>query len=163
MPGHSDAMQGLRAFVTPTAAPSSARPAGPSRETVRRRARHRRPSRPGSRWHRLVVAYRDIDLVSGPRAPGADGGVQDLLLVHVRKVVGRVTFRVCPACATGTITAVEVDGSLVNTGLPTRALAHLRSRYPGLAWSTTLQRRLTRDLFRRMRVLTAADSRCPHG
>ncbi|WP_344360610.1 hypothetical protein [Streptomyces gobitricini] len=158
-------MQGLRALVMPTASPTPAHPARRSRHSVRPRARHRRPSRPGSRWHRLVIAYRDIDFLAGPgpAGGGGGGGLQDLLLVHVRKVVGRVTFRVCSACATGTITAVEVDDSLVNTGLPTRAVAHLRSRYPDLAWSTTLERRLTRDLFRRMRVLTTPESRCPHG
>ncbi|WP_336323019.1 hypothetical protein [Streptomyces lavendofoliae] len=157
-------MQGLRALVMPVASPPPAHLARRRPDPVRRRARHRRPSRPGNRWHRLVVAYRDIDFLAGPNPPDDDGGgVQDLLLVHVRKVVGRVTYRICAACATGTITAVEVDDPLVNSGLPTRAVAHLRSRYPDLAWTTTLQRRLTRDLFRRMRVLATADSRCPHG
>ncbi|MBW5423139.1 N-acetyltransferase [Streptomyces sp. BG9H] len=84
-------------------------------------------------------------------------------MVHVRKVVGRVTYRACAQCAEGVITDVVLDEPFRDSGLGTRALSHLRSRYPGVTWRTTLDRRLNRDLLRRMRVPRAsAAGTCPH-
>ncbi|MFF9853135.1 N-acetyltransferase [Streptomyces litmocidini] len=83
--------------------------------------------------------------------------------MHIRKVVGRVTYRACERCAEGVITEVVLDDPFLGSGLGTRALAHLRSRYPDVRWRTTLDGRLTRDLLRRMRVRPARDGGpCPH-
>ncbi|MBT2530389.1 N-acetyltransferase [Streptomyces sp. ISL-99] len=97
-------------------------------------------------------------------SPAPEGAGQDcLLLVHIRKVVGRVTYQACGQCAEGVITDVVLDEPFRDSGLGTRALSHLRSRYPGVTWRTTLDRRLTRDLLRRMRVPEAsAGGNCPH-
>lgn len=86
-----------------------------------------------------------------------------LLLVHIRKVVGRVTYRACDECAEGVITGVVIDEPFRDCGLGTRALSHLRSRHPGVAWRTTLETRLTRGLLRRMRIpRTAEEGSCSH-
>lgn len=86
-----------------------------------------------------------------------------LLLVHVRKVVGRVTYRTCDLCAEGVVTGVVLDEPFRGCGLGTRALSHLRAQYPDLTWRTTLDNRFTRDLLRRMRIpkATQADG-CSH-
>ncbi|MER7521059.1 N-acetyltransferase [Streptomyces sp. NPDC126499] len=107
------------------------------------------------------MAYREIELLPCP-APEANG--EDcLLLVHIRKVVGRVTYRACDRCAEGVITDLALDEPFLGSGLGTRALSYLRSRYPGVTWRATLDRRFTRDLLRRMRVpMARAGQSCPH-
>ncbi|OKJ45937.1 hypothetical protein AMK27_40150 [Streptomyces sp. CB02009] len=97
--------------------------------------------------------------------PGLSGpGDECLLLVHVRQVVGQVHYRICTDCAQGVITALTLDERFLGSGLGTRALSHLRSRHPGLAWRSTLSMRTTRDLLRRMRIPTVmADTLCAHG
>ncbi|MEU6622018.1 N-acetyltransferase [Streptomyces litmocidini] len=98
-----------------------------------------------------------------PCPDARDDGLACLLLVHVRKVVGRVTYRTCEPCAEGVITEVVLDELFFGSGLGTRALAHLRSRHPDVRWRTTLDDRLTRDLLRRMRVRPVRDTGlCPH-
>ncbi|MFD5145213.1 hypothetical protein [Streptomyces sp. NPDC058401] len=87
-----------------------------------------------------------------PDSVGASEEV--LLLVHVRKVVGEVQYRMCRTCAEAVITGVDMDARFRGTGLDTRALAHLRARHPGLAWHSTLNLRGTRDLLRRSRVVS---------
>ncbi|MER7485506.1 N-acetyltransferase [Streptomyces sp. NPDC126497] len=95
-------------------------------------------------------------------APGA-AGEECLLLVHIRKVVGRVTYRTCEECAKGVITDVVIDGSFRDSGLGTRALSHLRSRYPGVTWRATDGHRLTRDLLHRIRIpRVATEAPCSH-
>ncbi|WP_371237979.1 N-acetyltransferase [Streptomyces pimonensis] len=95
-------------------------------------------------------------------APGA-AGEECLLLVHIRRVVGQVTYRTCEECAEGVITGVIIDASFRDSGLGTRALSHLRSRYPGVTWRATDGHRLTRDLLHRMRIpRAAADDHCSH-
>ncbi len=107
------------------------------------------------------MVYRDIELVQ-PTAPG-ETAVQCLLMVHFRKVVGQVTFEVCRSCGQGLITGLDVAHQFHRSGLGSRALSHLRTRYPGYAWRTTLERRLTRDLMHRMRVFAATGKRrCAH-
>ncbi|WP_240660099.1 hypothetical protein [Streptomyces sp. WAC 01529] len=124
--------------------------------------RHRRSSeRRWGKWHRRFLAYRAIELLPSLSPEGEEKDC--LLLVHIRKVVGRVTYRACAQCAEGVITDVVLDEPFRDSGLGTRALSHLRSCYPGVTWRTTLDRRLTRDLLRRMRVPTAsAAGSCPH-
>ncbi|WP_327686456.1 N-acetyltransferase [Streptomyces sp. NBC_00467] len=108
------------------------------------------------------MAYRDIEMLPSPAPEGT--GLDCLLLVHIRKVVGRVTYQACGQCAEGVITNVVLDEPFRDCGLGTRALSHLRSQYPGVAWRSTFDRRLTRDLLRRMRVPKAsAGGNCPHG
>ncbi|MER7622944.1 hypothetical protein [Streptomyces sp. NPDC126503] len=153
-------MLGLETFTMP-----AVRTRTPERRTGdlprRTEGRHRRSGRRWGRWHRRIVAYRDVRLLSSP-APGGHGE-ECLLLVHVRRVVGRVTYRACARCAEGVITEVVLDPPFRDCGLGTRALSHLRARYPGVTWRTTVNRRLTRDLLRRMRVLrAAAGGTCPH-
>ncbi len=118
--------------------------------------RHRRGA-----WHRRVLAYREVELV--PSQERGTGDTQCLLLVLVRKVVGHVDFRLCASCAEGIITDVLIEKRFHRSGLGTRALSHLRARYPGVVWRTTLDRRVTRDLMRRMRVpRQAGGTRCSH-
>ncbi|MFD3545143.1 hypothetical protein ACFWUW_05900 [Streptomyces sp. NPDC058655] len=128
-----------------------------------RGGRHSRRRGIADRLRRRILAYRHIELLA-PRLPGEAGaGEERLLLVHVRKVVGEVHYRICPACAEGVITVVDIDARFQGTGLDTRALSHLRSRHPGMSWRSTLSLRTTRDLLRRMRIPTAAvDSLCTH-
>ncbi|MFI6037876.1 GNAT family N-acetyltransferase [Streptomyces sp. NPDC051315] len=107
------------------------------------------------------MAYRSIELLPSPALEGT--GEECLLLVHIRKVVGRVAYRACDECAEGVITDVVLDEPFRDCGLGTRALSHLRSQYPGVTWRTTLDKRLTRDLLRRMRIpKTTATGNCSH-
>ncbi|MGW0366682.1 GNAT family N-acetyltransferase [Streptomyces sp. NPDC002990] len=126
-------------------------------------AKHSRRSRLTGRLRRRILAYRAIEFLSThiPHTSGPDE--ECLLLVHVRQVVGQVQYRICTDCAQGVITAVVIDERFRSTGLGTRALSHLRSRHPGLAWRSTLRKRTTRDLLRRMRIPTVTSAaRCPH-
>ncbi|MGW7100026.1 hypothetical protein [Streptomyces sp. NPDC054838] len=127
-------------------------------------ARRRRRSGFGRRLRRRILAYRDIAfLTTHIPGEGAGPGEECLLLVHGRKVVGQIHHRICTACAEGVITGVDLDGHLRSTGIGTRALSHLRSRYPGTTWRSTLTLRTTRDLLRRMRIPAAsADAMCVH-
>ncbi|MFF4587595.1 hypothetical protein [Streptomyces sp. NPDC001388] len=123
--------------------------------------RHWRTGRRGGRRHRRLLAYRDVELLPSSSPEGA--GEECLLLVHIRKVVGRVTYRACDECAEGVITEVVLDEPFRDCGLGTRALSHLRSRYPGVTWRTTLETRFTRDLLRRMRIRRApVHGTCSH-
>ncbi|MFE4214142.1 hypothetical protein [Streptomyces sp. NPDC056844] len=123
--------------------------------------RHRLLGHRKGDWHRRLLAYSEVELVH-PDGQGA-GDAQCLLLVHVRKVVGHVDFRLCASCAEAVITEVLIEKQFHRSGLGTRALSHLRARYPGVVWRTTLDRRGTRDLMRRMRVPRQAESnRCCH-
>ncbi|MFK0238506.1 hypothetical protein [Streptomyces vinaceus] len=129
--------------------------------------RHGRREGFGRRLRRRLLAYRDIEFLSThiPGEPGqAPGpGQECLLLVHVRKVVGQIHYRLCTACGEGVITGVDIDEHFLTSGLSTRALSHLRSRHPGTTWRSTLALRTTRDLLRRMRIPTAsADTGCAH-
>ncbi|WP_240805653.1 hypothetical protein [Streptomyces sp. A1547] len=117
----------------------------------------------GRRLRRRILAYRDIEFLS-TRIPGDPGpGQECLLLVHGRKVVGQIHYRLCTTCGEGVITGVDIDEHFLSSGLPTRALAHLRSRHPGTTWRSTLTLRTTRNLLRRMRIpITPADIACVH-
>lgn len=123
--------------------------------------RHRRHGRRGGRWHHRLLAYRGVELL--PSSALESAGEECLLLVHIRKVVGRVTYRACEECAEGVITDVVLDEPFRDCGLGTRALSHLRSQHPGVTWHTTLEKRLTRDLLPRMRIpKTAVGGTCSH-
>lgn len=129
-------------------------------------ARHGRRAGFGRRLRGRLRAYRDIAFLS-THIPGdgaeAGAGEECLLLVHGRKVVGQIHYRICAACAEGVVTGLDLDGHLHSTGIGTRALSHLRSRYPGTTWRSTLTRRTTRELLRRMRIPAAsADVVCAH-
>ncbi|GGR76477.1 hypothetical protein GCM10010269_14580 [Streptomyces humidus] len=151
-------MQGNQTYATSNA---HGRPVRESGSQGRREGRHRRTTRRAGRWHRRLLAYRDVELLPSPAPAGA--GEECLLLVHIRKVVGRVTYRACDECAEGVITDVVLDEPFRDCGLGTRALSHLRSRHPGVAWRTTLETRLTRGLLRRMRVPRApVEGNCSH-
>ncbi|MFJ8884828.1 hypothetical protein ACIRJR_15665 [Streptomyces sp. NPDC102402] len=122
--------------------------------------RHRLPGHRRGAWHRRVIAYSQVELVQSSERGTGD---RCLLLVLVRKVVGHVEFRLCASCSEGVITEVSIEKRFHRSGLGTRALSHLRARYPGVVWHTTLDRRTTRDLMRRMRVpWQAEDTRCSH-
>lgn len=125
--------------------------------------RNRRKARITGRLRLRIIAYRDIEFLSS-RTPGdAGGGEEYLLLVHVRKVVGRVDYRICTACTEAVITGVVIEERFHDTGLGTRALAHLRFRHPGMAWRSTPGLPTTRDVKRRMRIPTkGADGLCSH-
>ncbi|MFF4632772.1 GNAT family N-acetyltransferase [Streptomyces griseorubiginosus] len=126
-------------------------------------AKHSRQGRRTGRLRRRLLAYRAIEFLSThiPDDPGP--GDECLLLVHTRQVVGQVRYRICTDCARGVITAVVIDERFRSTGLGTRALSHLRSRHQGLTWRSTLHKRTTRDLLRRMRIPTTTSAApCPH-
>ncbi|MFD0141479.1 MULTISPECIES: hypothetical protein [unclassified Streptomyces] len=126
-------------------------------------AKYSRRSRLTGRLRRRILVYRAIDFLSTHIPDTSGPGEECLLLVHIRQVVGRVEYRICTDCAQGVITAVVIDERFHNTGLGTRALSHLRSRHPGLAWRSTLRKRTTRDLLRRMRIPTTTSAApCPH-
>jgi GNAT superfamily N-acetyltransferase len=98
-----------------------------------------------------------------PSPSPEDAHEECLLLVHIRKVVGRVTYRTCDECAEGVVTDVVLDEPFRGCGLGTRALSHLRSQYPDVIWRTTLDNRLTRDLLSRMRIPKAdVGGNCSH-
>ncbi|MFE9847024.1 hypothetical protein [Streptomyces goshikiensis] len=104
------------------------------------------------RLRRRILAYRHVELLSS-RIPGDTGtGDEVLLLVHARKVVGEVHYRMCLTCAEAVIAAVDIDQRFLGTGLDTRALSYLRALHPGLTWHSTLNLRRSRDLLRRSRV-----------
>ncbi|MDH6521707.1 hypothetical protein M2163_001302 [Streptomyces sp. SAI-135] len=126
-------------------------------------AKHSRRGRRTGRLRRRVLAYRAIDFLSThiPDTPGP--GDECLLLVHTRQVVGQVRYRICTDCARAVINTVAIDERFHSTGLGTRALSHLRSRHPGLTWRSTLRKRTTRDLLRRMRIPTTTSATpCTH-
>ncbi|MFD9420951.1 hypothetical protein ACFWC9_40780 [Streptomyces goshikiensis] len=127
-------------------------------------AKHRRRGRLGRWWRRRILAYRDIEFLS-TSIPGSPGPRHEcLLLVHVRKIVGQVHYRICTACGQGVITDIDIDGIFLSSGLGNRALSHLRARHPGMFWRSTLSLRTTRELLRRMRIPAAsADVACVHG
>lgn len=127
----------------------------------RRRPRHTRPGHRRGKLHRRVLAYRDVVIFHSP-APTSERA-QSLLLVYIRRVVGEVTYEVCKHCASGVITQVHVATPLQDSGLGTRAVAHLRACYPEVTWRSCLAQRMTRDLAHRMRLPDAgAGLSCPH-
>ncbi|MFF9476592.1 hypothetical protein ACF1E9_28725 [Streptomyces roseolus] len=154
-------MHGQHARPTSTLfGPATTAPAPPA---AHGRAKHSRRGRITGRLRRRILAYRAIDFFSTHIPDHSGTGEECLLLVHVRQVVGQVHYRICADCAQGVITALTIDERFHSTGLGTRALSHLRSRHPGLAWRSTLHRRTTRDLLRRMRIPTlTTDTPCPH-
>ncbi|MFG3280362.1 hypothetical protein [Streptomyces sp. NPDC048111] len=125
--------------------------------------RHARLGRFTGRLRRRVLAYRAVDFLS-THVPGISGPDEEcLLLVHIRQVVGRIHYRFCDSCAQGVITTVVIDTRFHHTGLGTRALSHLRSRHPGIAWTSDQQTSAPRGLLRRMRVPSAPGrSLCAH-
>lgn len=97
-----------------------------------------------------MLAYRDVEIFHSPAATSE--WAQSLLLVYIRRVVGEVTYEVCEICANGVITQVHVATPLQDSGLGTRAVAHLRACYPDVTWRSCLTQRMTRDLAHRMRL-----------
>lgn len=153
------AMQGIQSN-SPSKAPGETGPHGGA-PSVSAPGRHRRTGRRRGRWHRRVLAYRNVELM--PSASPDTVGAECLLLVHVRRVIGLVTYRACDECAEGVITDVVLDEPFRDCGLGTRALSHLRSLHPDVTWRTTLDARLTRALLRRMRIPRSTGGRCSHG
>ncbi|MFF7176947.1 hypothetical protein [Streptomyces sp. NPDC008121] len=129
-----------------------------------RGGRHGRRGTARGRLRRRLLAYRAVEFLSS-HLPGDPGpGEECLLLVHGRRVIGQVHYRICANCAAGVVTALDIDRPFHSTGLGTRALSHLRSRHPDVTWRSTLTVRTTRDLLRRMRIPVTApdDSGCHH-
>ncbi|MFJ7272359.1 hypothetical protein ACIQV3_37980 [Streptomyces sp. NPDC099050] len=150
-------MHGHHARPTATLFRTTSRPEAPPAGAVR----HAAGGGTFRRLRRRILAYRHIDLLSS-HIPGDVGtGEEVLLLVHGRKVVGEVHYRMCPLCAEAVITGLDIDAFFLGTGLDTRALSHLRARHPGLVWHSTLNLRGTRDLLRRSRILDG-DGLCGH-
>ncbi|MER5963510.1 hypothetical protein [Streptomyces sp. NPDC002057] len=118
--------------------------------------KHSRRGRSTGRFRRRILAYRAIEFLSTHLPDLSGPGEECLLLIHIRQVVGEVHYRICSGCSQGVITAVVIDERFHSSGLGTRALLHLRSRHPGIAWSSVLNMRTTRDLLRRMRITAIA-------
>ncbi|WP_372350916.1 N-acetyltransferase [Streptomyces sp. KL116D] len=86
-----------------------------------------------------------------------------MLLVYTRRIVGQITYEVCESCASGVITELWVTSPLQDSGLGTRAVAHLRACFPGVTWRSGLEQRLPRDLAHRMRLPDARSGQaCAH-
>ncbi|MYT69644.1 MULTISPECIES: N-acetyltransferase [unclassified Streptomyces] len=101
-----------------------------------------------------------MDILHAP-APAEEA--EALLLVYERRIVGHVTYELCETCASGVITEVDVATPLLDSGLGTRAVTHLRACYPDVAWHSRLHRRTTRDLAHRMGLPhTEAGLTCTH-
>ncbi len=109
-----------------------------------------------------MFAYRDVVIFHSPHPTSKQA--QSLLLVYIRRVVGEVAYEVCELCASGVITQVHVATPLQDSGLGTRAVAHLRACYPDVTWRSCLTQRMTRDLAHRMRLPNerSAALACPH-
>ncbi|MDJ0385968.1 hypothetical protein [Streptomyces sp. G-G2] len=155
-------MPGQRARTT--SSPSAPEPTGPQESaTGHQGAKHSRRKKLMGRLRRRLLAYREVEFLSS-HIPGDPGpGKECLLLVHIRKVIGQVHYRICTHCAEAVITDIHIEERFLATGLGTRALSHLRSRHPGMTWRSTLSLRTTRDLLRRMRIPpTAVDRQCSH-
>ncbi|MET9498833.1 hypothetical protein [Streptomyces sp. NPDC006552] len=126
----------------------------------RKNSRHARARRRRGRLHRRLLAYREVQIVHAP-APRARA--DSLLLVHTRRIVGQLTYELCEQCASGVITELQVTSPLQDSGLGTRAVAHLRSCYPDITWHSGLTQRMTRELSRRMGLpRTGAGRGCAH-
>ncbi|WP_433543864.1 hypothetical protein ACQPZG_01180 (plasmid) [Streptomyces sp. CA-294286] len=151
-------MSGIHA--RPTYGPFRSAPAG---EAAPHGARRGRRDGFGRRLRLRLLAYREIEFCStripGGAADAPGGGLwpeEDcLLFVHGRKVVGQIHYRTCTPCGEGVITGIDISAHLRSTGIGTRALSHLRARHPGVSWHSTLTRRTTRDLLRRMGIPSA--------
>ncbi|WP_406291779.1 hypothetical protein [Embleya sp. NBC_00896] len=106
-------------------------------------------------------AYRDVNILDTP-VPGR-GVDQCLLLVHARRVVGEVTYVICRRCGRAVITHLMLGQPFLAGGLGIRALSHLRSLHPGVAWHHASGGRLARGLLRRMCITEAAPgATCVH-
>lgn len=81
------------------------------------------------------------------------------IVLHDRRehVVGRLRFRVCPACRTGRIHEVWINEEWQQQGLGREALHSLLDLHPGHRWSTTLQSRQGRAFFMAMARETSTD------
>ncbi|MFI0786184.1 hypothetical protein ACH4Q6_11365 [Streptomyces lydicus] len=108
-----------------------------------------------------MFAYRDVVIFHSPDP--ASTQAQSLLLVYIRRVVGEVTYEVCDLCGSGVISRVNVASPLQDSGLGTRAVAHLRACYPDVTWRSRLTQRMTRALAHRMCLPDdRTDPSCPH-
>ncbi|MFE7183466.1 hypothetical protein [Streptomyces erythrochromogenes] len=136
----------------PASNPFGPAPAAQASPPRRAGAKHSRRSRIGGRLRRRILAYRAIEFLSAHIPDPSGSGEECLLLVHIRKVVGQVRYRICPDCTRGVITTVIIDERFHSAGLGTRALSHLRSRHPTTTWRSSATRRTARDLLRRMRI-----------
>ncbi|MFD6432577.1 hypothetical protein [Streptomyces venezuelae] len=115
----------------------------------RKTARHARSHRRRGRLRRRLLAYRHIEIL---HSPALEARADSLLLVHSRRIVGHLTYRMCKRCASGVIVEIHVDAALQDSGLGTRAVSHLRTCYPDVKWRSCLAQRMTRDLAHRMRL-----------
>lgn len=159
-PGHTRGMPGEHARPTSTLFRSA--PA-PHAALPTPGGRHSRRETFAARLRRKLRAYREIEFLSsgGPGNPGT--GEECLLLVHVRKVVGEIHYRICSTCAESVITSLDIEEHFRAAGLGIRALCHLRSRHPGTTWRSTPRLRGTSDLLRRMRIpVASAEVPCLH-
>ncbi len=147
----------------PASTPTPFAPAASERTPRPDGSRHARRGRFAQRLRRKILAYRDIDFLSSHHPRQAAHDESCLLLVHIRKVVGQVRYRICSSCAEAVITGVEIEDRFRSAGLGTRALAHLRSRHPGLKWRSTSAARPARELLRRMGIpVTRGGVTCSH-
>ena len=122
--------------------------------------RHRLLGHRKGDWRRRLLAYSEVELVH----PGGRTPVTRSVCSWSTCARWWATWTsACASCAEAVITDVLIEKQFHRSGLGTRALSHLRARYPGVVWRTTLDRRGTRDLMRRMRVPRQAEGkRCSH-
>lgn len=139
--------------------PARAVPESPARTIQQHGApRHARSKRRRGRLRRRLLAYRDVEII---HSPAPEARADSLLLVHSRRIVGHVTYRLCKRCTSGVVAEIHVDAALQDSGLGTRALSHLRTCYPDIAWHSCLTQRMTRDLAHRMRLPPSRTGRRP--
>ncbi|WP_405637948.1 hypothetical protein OG543_25995 [Streptomyces sp. NBC_01178] len=127
----------------PPAPPLSSRASGtsphPGPDGVRRTgpgpARRRRPGALRRRWARTRRRARTLAALEWASCPPRDGADEHrLLLVHHRKVVGEVSYRLCTRCPAGQWTTTRLATPLPERPVARRVLSHLRFRHPDRTW-----------------------------
>ncbi|MFI1190387.1 hypothetical protein [Streptomyces californicus] len=98
-------------------------------------ATRRRPGALRRRWARTRQRARTLAALEWTSCALPDGtGEHQLLLVHHRKVVGEISYRLCAHCPAGQLTTTRIGTPLPERSLARRVLSHLRFRHPDRTW-----------------------------
>lgn len=124
-----------------------------------RAAPRRRPGALRRRWARTRQGARTLAALEWTSCALPDGtGEHQLLLVHHRKVVGEISYRLCAHCPAGQLTTTRIGTPLPERSVARRVLAHLRFRHPDRTWlPSTISARTRRN----RRARAAGPGICP--
>ncbi|MFJ2022567.1 hypothetical protein ACIODW_01975 [Streptomyces sp. NPDC087897] len=81
-----------------------------------------------------------------------------MLLVHHRKVVGEISYRLCTRCPAGLLTTTRIVIPLPERSVARRVLSHLRFRHPDRTWLPSASPARTG---RNLRGRTVGSALCP--